>query len=356
MPFYNDPIIMTSFRLLAPALVLLFAPILSAQRPSSNTTLTAVRGITVGHVTLDTRPTGCTVILAGPGATAAVDVRGAAPATRETDLLDPVNSVQAAHAIVISGGSAFGLDTASGVMRWLEARNIGVPFAGAHVPIVPAAALFDLNVGDGSIRPDADCGYRAADAASANPVALGSVGAGAGATVGKAAGLDRAMKGGIGSWARTLPSGLTVSALVAVNAFGDIIDPATGQIIAGARNANGRPGFADARTLLRDGRLQFTAAQHTTIGVVATNARLTKTEAQRIAQMAHDGFARTITPSHTPVDGDAIFVLATGERPVGDDAGVIGALAADVLADAVVRGVEAALPVPGYPAVRDLFR
>ena len=324
-----------------------------------NATLTAVPGIKVGHHTLSERPTGCTVILAEAGVTAGVDVRGSAPATRETDLLNPVNLVQIAHAIVLSGGSAFGLDSASGVMRFLEERRIGFAFGAAHVPIVPAAAIFDLSVGDGRIRPGADCGYQAARAATDMRVPEGSVGAGAGATVGKAAGMGRSMKGGVGSAAITLPNGLIVAALAVVNAAGDVIDPANGQVVAGVRTADGKA-FADARKLLRAGGPAAPAAarQNTTLGVIATNARLTKTEATRVAQMAHDGYARALAPSHTPGDGDVIFTLATGSAgatgAASSDAGVVGALAADVMADAIVRAARQATGVPGIPAVRDV--
>jgi L-aminopeptidase/D-esterase-like protein len=293
-------------------------------------------------------------VLAEAGATAAVDVRGAAPATRETDVLDPVNLVQVAHAVVLSGGSAFGLDSASGVMRYLEEKKIGFEFGRAHVPIVPAAALFDLPVGDGLIRPSAECGYKAAQAATTAPVVEGSVGAGAGATVGKAGGAAHAMKGGIGSTALTLPNGVIVSAMVAVNAFGDVIDPDSGKVVAGTRAADGKT-FADARAMLRSGAVRFGgSAQNTTLGIVATNARLTKTEAKRVAQMAHDGYARAIAPVHTPVDGDAIFVLATGSLAGTADTGQIGALAADVIASAIVRAAREATAVAGYPAARDL--
>jgi L-aminopeptidase/D-esterase-like protein len=328
---------------------------LYAQAPSSpNRTLTAVPGIKVGHFTLSQRPTGCTVILVEAGATAGVDVRGAAPATRETDLLRPGNLVQVAHAIVLSGGSAFGLDTAGGVMRYLEEKRIGFEFGRSHVPIVPAAALFDLSVGDGAIRPAADCGYQAARIASPAPVPEGSVGAGAGATIGKAAGAGGAMKGGIGSAAVTLPNGVIVAALVATNGFGDVVDPATGTIVAGARAADGRT-FIDARKLLRKGDIRFgTPGQNTTLGVVATNVVLTKTDATRVAEMAHDGFARAIVPAHTPVDGDTIFALATGSRTGGADVGQIGALAADVMAEAIVRAVRQATSVAGITALRDL--
>jgi len=331
----------------------LTASIAAAQSKPANPTLTAVPGIKVGHHTLTERPTGCTVVLAEAGVTAAVDVRGAAPASRETDLLDPVNSVQVAHAIVLSGGSAFGLDSASGVMRYLEEKRIGFAFGRAHVPIVPAAALFDLSVGDGTIRPGADCGYKAALAASTAPVAEGSIGAGAGATLGKADGAAHAMKGGIGSASLELPNGLIVSAMAAVNAFGDVVDPETGTIVAGVRSDDGLT-FADARRRLRLGTLRFSgSAGNTTLGVIATNARLTKTEAKRVAQMAHDGYARAIVPVHTPVDGDIIFVLATASSTVAADVGQVGALAADVMSSAIVRAARQATSVAGFPALRD---
>ena len=318
--------------------------------------LTAVPGLKVGHHTLTERPTGCTVVLAEKGATAGVDVRGSAPGTRETDLLAPTASVEQVHAIMLGGGSAFGLDAASGVMRYLEERGVGFKFGGSVVPIVPAAILFDLPVGDGRIRPGAECGFQAAKAATDGPVAEGNVGAGAGATVGKMGGRDRAMKGGIGSAAITLPNGLVVAAIVAVNARGDVVDPATGQVVAGMRTEDGKS-LADVRRRLKSGELELPlpeALQHTTIGVVATNATLTKTQATRIAQMAHDGLARAIVPAHTSADGDAIFALATGTRQGPADLDTIGALAADAMAEAILRAVRAATGIPGYPAARDL--
>ena len=324
-----------------------------APMKSASKGLTDVPGIKVGHFTLSARPTGCTVVLAEAGAVAGVDVRGAAPATRETDVLNPVNVVQIAHAIVLSGGSAFGLDSASGVMRYLEERKVGFEFGGAYVPIVPSAALFDLGVGDGRIRPTADCGYQAARTASGEAVPEGNVGAGAGATVGKAAGMGRAMKGGIGTASVTMPDGLIVAALVATNGMGDVIDPANGQVIAGVRTSDGKA-FADARRLLRSGAIKFRTGENTTLGVITTNAVLTKTEATRVAQMAHDGYARAIVPAHTPVDGDTIFTLATGAKTGPADAGLVGVLAADVMAEAIVRSVRQATGIPGYPAARDL--
>ena len=333
---------------------------------SRNLTLTAVPGIKVGHFTLTERPTGCTVILTETGAVASVDVRGGAPGTRETDLLNPVNHVQKVNAIVLSGGSAFGLDSASGVVRYLEERGFGYDTRVAKVPIVPAAILFDLGFGgDPKIRPGADCGYAAALAATDGPVQEGSVGAGAGATVGKMAGPARMMKAGIGSASITMPDGLVVAALVAVNAAGDIIDPGTGRVVAGVRTADGK-GFADARTLLRSGALSRDPGErrppaesprpgeNTTIGIVATNAVLTKVEAQKVAQMAHDGFARAISPVHTPADGDTIFAVATGTRTGPANAGLVGALAAEVMADAIVRAALQATGAAGVPAVRDL--
>jgi len=316
--------------------------------------LTAVGGLKVGHQTLAARPTGCTVVLTEGGAVAGVDVRGAAPGTRETDLLNPLNLVDQVHAIVLSGGSAFGLDAASGVMRYLEERKIGFSTSYGVVPIVPAAILFDLGVGDPKVRPGADCGYAAASAASAGPVEEGTVGAGAGATVGKMLGMERAMKGGIGTAAITLPDGLTVAALVAVNAYGDVIDPATGRVAAGVRTEDGR-GLADARVLLRTGAAQKRPiGESSTIGVVATNAKLTKTQATKVAQMAHDGLARSITPVHSLADGDTLFALATGTLAGEADVSRVGALAAEAVADAVLRAVRAAKGLPGLPAVRDL--
>jgi len=322
-----------------------------------NLTLTAVPGIKVGHHTLAERPTGCTAILVEAGAAAGVDVRGAAPASAETDLLKPVNLVQQVYAISLSGGSAFGLDSRTGIMRYLDDKNIGFKTATSiNVPIVPAASLFDLNVGaNPKIRPTADCGYRAAQAASTNPVTEGNVGAGAGATVGKSAGANRAMKGGIGSAAIQMPDGLIVAALVAINPAGDIIDPATGKVVAGVRTPDGKS-LADARALLTSGALRQPAriGENTTLAVVATNATLTKTQATKVAEMAHDGFARAIYPSHTMGDGDTIFALATGAQTGSADVSRVGALAAQVVADAIVRAARQATGIPGYPAARDI--
>jgi L-aminopeptidase/D-esterase-like protein len=339
------------------AIVLLLSAFVHAQAPAGpNTTLTAVAGIKVGHHTLAERPTGCTVILVdGDGAVGGVAQRGGAPGTRETDLLDPSNVVDKVNAVVLSGGSAFGLDAATGTVRWLEEHAIGWDVRIAKVPIVPAAILFDLPVGGNpKIRPNADCGYRAAASATAEPVREGTIGAGAGATVGKTGGQGRSMKAGIGSYSITLPGGLSVGAIVAVNAVGDIIDPDTGRIVAGARNADNT--FADARVLLRSGRTGAPPrpGENTTIGLVATNAKLTKAQAQRMALMADDGFARAIYPSHTVGDGDTVFSLATGRWDGEVNLTLIGALAADVRARAIVRAATEATGLPNLPAARDL--
>jgi L-aminopeptidase/D-esterase-like protein len=343
-----------------PALALLVTlPVLAgaqATAPVANRTLTAVTGIKVGHHTLSERPTGCTVILVeGDGAAGGVSQRGGAPGTRETDLLDPANMVDKVNAVVLAGGSAFGLDAATGTVKWLEEHNIGWDVRIARVPIVPAAILFDLPVGGSpKIRPTADCGYRAAAEASSAAVKEGTIGAGAGATVGKSGGPGRSMKAGIGSYSITLPNGLIVGAIVAVNAVGDIIDPDNGRIVAGVRNPDNT--FADARTLLRTGATgpRPRAGENTTIGLVATNAKLTKTQAQRMALMADDGFARAIYPAHTIGDGDTVFALATGRWNGEADVTQIGALAADVMARAIVRAATEATGLPNLPAVRDL--
>ncbi|NOT45140.1 MAG: P1 family peptidase [Acidobacteria bacterium] len=326
--------------------------------------LTAVPGIRVGHHTLSERPTGCTVILVdGEGAVGGVAQRGGAPGTRETNLLDPLNLVERVNAVVLAGGSAFGLDAAQGTMRYLEERGIGYRTGAGVVPIVPAAILYDLGIGSpASVRPTADCGYRAAGAASTDRVVEGSVGAGAGATVGKfggAIGLPdgarrRAMKSGIGSAAIVLPSGLVVGALVAVNAVGDVIDPSTGRIVAGILNPDGT--LADARTLMRQAGVTAGArpGENTTIGVVATNARLSKSQVGRVALMADDGLARAINPAHTLADGDTVFALATGTWTGDADPTTIGALAAEALSEAVVRAAAMAAAIEGYPAARDI--
>ena len=325
----------------------------NAQTEAATTTvgITAVEGIRVGHFTYPDDPTGCTVVIAPAGTVGAADVRGGAPGTVETDLLDPVNSVQSVDAIFISGGSAFGLATRDGVVRYLEENGRGYPIPGVGViPIVPGAIIFDLRVAQ--VRPGPDCGYEAAAGATTGPVAEGSVGAGAGATVGKMLGMGRAMKGGTGTSSVALESGLVVGALAVVNAVGDVIDPRTAQVVAGARNEDGT--FADARRILRGEVPPPSQGQNTTIVVVATNARLTKAQATKVAQMAQDGLARAIVPSHTPSDGDAVFTLATGALADGFNVSQVGGLAAEVVAEAIVRAVRAAHGLPDIPAVRDL--
>ncbi|WP_376099031.1 P1 family peptidase [Roseomonas sp. CCTCC AB2023176] len=316
--------------------------------------ITDVAGIRVGHFTHDRRPTGCTVILTEDGATAGVDVRGAAPGTRETNLLDPGNLVERVHAVMLSGGSAFGLDAATGVMRWLEEKGIGYPAGPARVPIVPAAILFDLPMGDHRIRPDAASGYAACQAASANAPEEGSVGAGAGATVGKLFGLARAMKGGIGT-ASAKVGNVTVGAIVAVNAVGDVIDPATGQVVAGARTAPDATGFVRATDAILAGDLpqNLRAGMATTIGVVATDATLTKAQCGRLATAAHDGLARAIDPIHTMVDGDTIFAVATGKNPLTGNMLALQAIVPRVVESAILRAVGNARAVrgEGVPAV-----
>ncbi len=345
-------------RILLPTVIILIAAAMHAQTPSPalDKGLTAVEGVKVGHYTMPGRPTGCTVVLFEPPAVASVDVRGSAPATKETDLLEPRNLVQQVNAFVLSGGSAFGLDSATGVMRYLEEHGQGYPTTTGPVPIVPAASLIDLWFGgDPKIRPNADCGYRAAQAASTDPVQEGNVGAGAGASVGKLLGTGRATKAGIGTSAIMTPDGLVVAALVAVNAVGDIIDPSTGRVIAGIRTEDGKS-FADARTLIKSGIVgrPLGARDHTTLAIVATNATLTKVQMQKVAQMAADGVARAITPAHTPYDGDTVFAAATGRWKHDANLLVVGALAADAVAQAIVRAATQAESLGGLPAARDI--
>lgn len=304
--------------------------------------ITEVPGIEVGHFTDPRRPTGCTAILARDGAVAGVDVRGAAPGTRETDLLDPSNLVQQVHAIVLAGGSAWGLEAATGAVRWLEEQGVGFNVGVGRLPIVPSAVLFDLLVGDMRIRPDAAAGYAACSAAGTRRPAEGNVGAGTGAAVGKIFGIDRAMKGGVGTASLTV-AGVTVGALVACNALGDVIDPDTGRVIAGARSADGLT-LRDTRRALLAGEppLAPLAGTNTTIGVIATDATLTKAQATRLAQAGHDGLARTINPVHTPFDGDTLFALATGRSATHPGMMVLATMAAEAVAQATLRAVLAA--------------
>lgn len=313
--------------------------------------ITDVPGILVGQVSDRQAWTGCTVVLYERGAVVGVDVRGPAPGTRETDLARPGHLVDKAHAVLLTGGSAYGLAAAGGVMRYLEERGRGFNTGVAVVPIVPAAVLFDLAVGEAHVRPDAAMGLAACRAARSGPVEEGNAGAGTGASVGKVLAGRGAMKGGLGTASRSV-GGVTVGAVVAVNAFGDVVDPSTGAILAGARKPGG--GFADTVSALGSlvGRAIIAFAEHTVIGVVATDARLSKEEACLVASAAHDGVARAVRPAHTLFDGDTFFALATGRRraPVT----LVAALAAEVVAEAIVRGIRAAEGLPGLPAWRDL--
>ncbi|MRD46530.1 peptidase S58 family protein [Caenimonas koreensis DSM 17982] len=320
--------------------------------------ITDVAGIEVGHFTDTRRPTGCSVVIVRDAAVAGVDVRGAAPGTRETDLLSPTNLVDRVHAVLLAGGSAWGLDAAGGVMRWLEAQGVGMEVGLAKLPLVPAAVLFDLFLGDSTIRPDAAAGYAACEAASVHAPAQGCVGAGAGAAIGKVFGIDRAMKGGIGTASVTV-DGVTVGALVACNALGDVIDPDTGRVIAGSRTPDGKSLFDTRRSLLRgEAPKPLITGTNTTIGVVATDAVITKAQATRVATMSHDGLARSINPVHTMSDGDTMFALGTGKSGKTLGMMTLGTMAAEVTAMAVVRAIRAARGVTAgglyLPAVSDL--
>jgi len=328
-----------------------------------NNSITGLPGIEVGQAQDDEALTGCTVILCRKGAVGGVDVRGSVPGTRETDLLDPVNLVDKVHAVVLAGGSAFGLEAASGVMKYLAEQKIGFGFGESRVPIVPAAVLFDLGLGKPGRHPDLEMGYAAAAAANAGPVVEGNIGAGTGATVGKIFGMGGAMKSGLGSACLEVGAGVLVGAIVAVNAFGDVLDPASGQIIAGARPAKlgpmkmgGTGQFADTLKVMQTlaGRtiLRLATGGNTVIAVVATNAKFDKAQTTKVAQMAQDGLARTVRPAHTMLDGDTVFALATGAKKA--DVSNVGAFAAEALAIAIVRAVRAARPAGGLPAVNNI--
>lgn len=307
--------------------------------------------------------TGCTVVLCEGGAIGGVDQRGGAPGTRETDAMHPMHLVNEVHAVVLAGGSAFGLDSATGVVRYLEERGVGFDVRVARVPIVPAAILFDLGIGKADKRPDAEMGYQACLNASSDPPAEGNVGAGTGATVGKILGFAGAMKSGIGTASLDIGNGIIVAAIAAVNVFGDVIDPQTGQIIAGARvvqkgplKVGKGPYFADTlhvmKSLIGRSMLGFSARENTAIGIVATNAKLNKEQINKVAQMAQDGLARTVRPAHTMLDGDTIFALATGKRNA--DVNIIGAFGAEVFAQAVLRAVRKAKPAAGLPSATEV--
>ena len=339
------------------------AVVVTQQRATPTLTLTAVDGIRVGHHTLAERPTGCTVVLIdGGGGVGGIAQRGPAPGTRETDTLDPLNMIEKVHAIVLTGGSAYGLDAAQGVMRYLEERKIGYPIAGTVVPIVPAAVIFDLPFGNRpDVRPSADCGYRAAAAAAASPGSGGqrrrrrrsdgrqtrNVMAARGGTPPR-----MAMKAGLGSAAIRLDNGLVVAAMAVANALGDVIDPLSGRVVAGVRNADGS--LADARRLIRAGLTTTArAGENTTLAVVATNAQLTKTQATRMALMADDGLARAVNPAHTQADGDTVFALATGRWTGTVDLTMLASMAAEVTSEAIVRAATQALTSGGLAAARD---
>jgi L-aminopeptidase/D-esterase-like protein len=334
------------------------------ERMSLLDAITDIPGIRVGHAQDELALTGCTVILCEAGASGGVDQRGGAPGTRETDALHPVHLVEQVHAVVLAGGSAFGLEAAAGAVRYLEERGVGFDVGVAMVPIVPAAILFDLSIGRADVRPGPEMGYAACLNASSGRPAQGCVGAGMGATVGKILGMQHCMKSGVGTAGLEIGGGIRVGALAAVNAFGDVIDPACGRIIAGARAAGGgslRPSdpgfFADTMQVLRaraGGQvLGFNAHPHTVIAVVATNARLNKEQVNKVAQMAQVGVSRTVRPAHTMLDGDTVFALATGEVPA--DVNTVGAFAAEALAQAVLQAVQTARSMGGVPGLADLM-
>jgi L-aminopeptidase/D-esterase-like protein len=313
---------------------------------------TDIDEIKVGHAHNVNAGTGCTVVICEKGATAGIDVRGGAPGTRESDLLNPVNLVEKIHAIMLAGGSAFGLDAASGAMQYLEERNIGFDVQVTRVPIVCGAVLFDLAVGHHRIRPDKEMGYQACRNATNQPCAEGCVGAGAGATVGKIRGMEKAMKSGLGCHAVQVGA-LKIGALVAVNCLGDVIDPETGDRLAGLLNDD-LTELADTEAVMiqsyADKKNLF--AGNTTIGVIATNAILTKSQATKLASMAQNGYARTMRPAHSMFDGDTIFTMATGH--VEADLSVLGLLSAKVMERAVISAVKKARPLFGLKCAADL--
>lgn len=314
--------------------------------------ITGVPGIKVGHYTDREAATGCTVILCEAGAVGGVEVRGAAPGTRETDLLNPVNTVSQVHAVVLSGGSAFGLEAAGGAVRYLEERGYGYWARVARVPIVPAAILFDLGIGSSTVRPGPKEGYAACLAAAPGEVAEGSVGAGTGATIGKILGIERATKGGLGTASVRVGESMVVGALVAVNAFGDVVDPDSGRILAGPRRADGK-GFLSTAEVFKSGfAYQAPLPQSTTLAVVATNARLSKAQLTKVAQMAHDGMARAIVPCHTTYDGDVCFALSLGNE--SGDVSAIGVAAAEAVSRAIIKAITRAEGLAGIPSAKEV--
>jgi L-aminopeptidase/D-esterase-like protein len=319
--------------------------------------LTDIPGFRVGHRSDTEGCTGCTVILCPEGTVGGVDVRGSAAGTRELDALSPLHLVPHVHGVLLAGGSAFGLDAASGVMRFLEERGIGFDVQVTRVPIVPTAILFDLRIGSAVARPDAAMAYAACLEAAPGPVSEGSVGAGTGATVGKLYGIAQAMKSGLGTASVALPGGLRVAALTVVNAFGDVRDPRSGEILAGARDAHASRRLADTAATIRRGTThKGYSGENTTLAVVATNARLTKVQATKVAQMAQHGLVRTIAPVHTTLDGDLVIGLATCEAAaVPVDLNAIGLAAADTVSESILRAIRKATSLGGIPAWGDLL-
>jgi L-aminopeptidase/D-esterase-like protein len=326
---------------------------MSESKSGTSRGITAVPGIQVGHATDEEGMTGCTVVMCQDGAVGGVDQRGGAPGTRETDLLRPLHLVQKVHAVLLAGGSAFGLAAADGVVRYLEEQEVGFDARVARVPIVPAAILFDLDIGDPKSRPDAAMGYSACQNASDGPVEEGNVGAGTGATAGKILGSKQAMKTGLGSAAASLGRGLVVGAVVAANPFGDVVDPDSGRLIAGTRSPRSGA-LANTLDVMRSfvGKAVLRFASSTVIGVVATNARLTKEETNKVAQMAQDGVARAIRPAHTLFDGDTLFALSTGKKRA--DVNLVGAYAAEMVAQAIAQAAWKAEGSEDIPSRNDL--
>jgi len=322
--------------------------------------ITDIPGILVGHAQDYEAVTGCSVILCEAGAVGGIDQRGGAPGTRETDALQPMHLVQKVHAILLTGGSAFGLDAASGVVRYLEEKQVGFDVGVAHVPIVPAAVLFDLNIGSAKRRPDAAMGYQACLNATSDHPEEGSIGAGTGASVGKILGISNATKSGIGTASIVIREGLLVAAIVAVNALGDVIDPRNSRIIAGTRlpATKESKAFADTLKVMKEiasaNPIKFGTSHNTVIGVVATNAMMDKEEINKVAQMAQDGLARCIRPAHTMLDGDTIFALSLGDEAA--DVNTIGSFAAEVFSMAIERAVQMATSLADVPSLSDLSR
>jgi L-aminopeptidase/D-esterase-like protein len=314
--------------------------------------ITDVPGIKVGHYTDKRAVTGCTVVLCEQGAVAGVDISGSSPGTRETDVLRPGNLVEKVQAICLSGGSAFGLDVATGVMKYLEEKGCGHETSAGRVPIVPAAIIYDLNIGDCKIRPGANEGYQVCLDATNTGVAEGCVGAGTGATVGKTLGIKRAVKSGLWTASQKIAGDIVVAALVVVNAIGDVIEPGTAKILAGPCKPD-RCGFLSTSELWKNGEFKKTIQPfNTIIGVVATDAKLSKAEASKLARVAQVGIARTVDPCHTVHDGDALFVLSSGEKEA--NISFLGAAAAEVVAEAIIRAVRKAETLAGVPAAKDI--